>query len=135
MTIQAGRISALTSAAALMVTLACGLAGTSPAHATAGTAARGTILMAADVPAESDAAALAASDSTTIPADRSIGPGSTISDTRVATTAVPEATAANPVLLTSTDEGGWDKASLIGKIFIACGTLLTLGSAARMFMI
>jgi hypothetical protein len=33
------------------------------------------------------------------------------------------------------DNSGWDKASIIGKIFIACGTLLTLGSAARMFMI
>jgi hypothetical protein len=33
------------------------------------------------------------------------------------------------------DGGGWDKASIVGKIFIAAGTLLTLGSAARMFML
>lgn len=32
------------------------------------------------------------------------------------------------------NEGAWDKASLIGKIFIAAGGLLTLASAARMFM-
>jgi hypothetical protein len=36
---------------------------------------------------------------------------------------------------TSEEGGGWDKASIVGKIFIAAGTLLTLGSAARMFMI
>ena len=41
---------------------------------------------------------------------------------------VSEATAAS-------DGGGWDKASIVGKIFIAAGTLLTLGSAARMFMV
>jgi len=36
----------------------------------------------------------------------------------------------------ASEEGtGWDKASIVGKIFIAAGTLLTLGSAARMFMI
>jgi hypothetical protein len=37
---------------------------------------------------------------------------------------------------TASDQGsGWDKASIVGKIFIAAGTLLTLGSAARMFMV
>lgn len=46
-----------------------------------------------------------------------------------------DATAASMTLASSDDSSGWDKASLIGKIFIACGTLLTLGSAARMFMI
>jgi hypothetical protein len=35
----------------------------------------------------------------------------------------------------SNSDQGSDKASIIGKIFIAAGTLLTLGSAARMFMI
>lgn len=32
------------------------------------------------------------------------------------------------------NDGAWDKASLVGKIFIAAGSLLTLASAARMFM-
>nr|WP_244563557.1 hypothetical protein [Bradyrhizobium sp. ORS 285] len=41
----------------------------------------------------------------------------------------------NLVTVSNDDGSGWDKASIIGKIFIACGTLLTLGSAARMFMI
>jgi hypothetical protein len=36
----------------------------------------------------------------------------------------------------NSDQGsGSDKASIVGKIFIAAGTLLTLGSAARMFMV
>ncbi|CCD92454.1 conserved exported hypothetical protein [Bradyrhizobium sp. ORS 375] len=46
-----------------------------------------------------------------------------------------EPTTVNMVTVSSDDGSGWDKASIIGKIFIACGTLLTLGSAARMFMI
>ena len=34
----------------------------------------------------------------------------------------------------SNDSSTWDKTSLIGKIFIAFGALLTMASAARMFM-
>ena len=34
----------------------------------------------------------------------------------------------------SNDDSAWDKTSLIGKIFIAFGALLTMASAARMFM-
>jgi hypothetical protein len=34
----------------------------------------------------------------------------------------------------STDDSAWGQTSLIGKIFIAFGALLTLASAARMFM-
>ncbi|MCE3258076.1 MAG: hypothetical protein K0Q64_2159 [Nitrobacter vulgaris] len=35
---------------------------------------------------------------------------------------------------TSSDSSAWNHTSLIGKIFIAFGGLLTIGSAARMFM-
>lgn len=42
--------------------------------------------------------------------------------------------AAAPTLAASNDSGGWDQTSLIGKIFIALGALLTMASAARMFM-
>lgn len=35
---------------------------------------------------------------------------------------------------TATNDDAWDQASLIGKIFIAFGTLLTLASAARLMM-
>ena len=42
--------------------------------------------------------------------------------------------AAAPVLAESSDNSTWDQTSLIGKIFIAFGALLTMASAARMFM-
>lgn len=39
-----------------------------------------------------------------------------------------------PVMASSQQSSAWDQSSLIGKIFISVGTLLTLASAARMFM-
>jgi hypothetical protein len=39
-----------------------------------------------------------------------------------------------PAAVASTDDSAWNQTSLIGKIFIAFGGLLTLASAARMFM-
>lgn len=39
-----------------------------------------------------------------------------------------------PVMASSQPSSAWDQSSLIGKIFIGVGTLLTLASAARMFM-
>jgi hypothetical protein len=54
-----------------------------------------------------------------------------------AATADAPAEAAKPVapVTVSRDDGSsWDQASLIGKIFIAFGGLLTAASAARMFM-
>jgi hypothetical protein len=49
----------------------------------------------------------------------------------------PVASAAAPVMAgsaASSSDGTWDKTSLIGKIFIGFGALLTMASAARMFM-
>ena len=40
---------------------------------------------------------------------------------------------ATPVMAASKDDSTWDQTSLIGKIFIAFGALLTMASAARMF--
>jgi len=44
--------------------------------------------------------------------------------------------AAAPVMASSSGNEGstWDQTSLIGKIFIGFGALLTMASAARMFM-
>jgi hypothetical protein len=39
-----------------------------------------------------------------------------------------------PVVASSDESSGWDTSALIGKILIGLGTLLTLGSAARMLM-
>jgi hypothetical protein len=45
----------------------------------------------------------------------------------------PPAPRANPVVAGS-QNATWDETSLIGKIFIGFGALLTIASAARMFM-
>lgn len=50
------------------------------------------------------------------------------------TAAPPQPQADTQAKATTHDDDAWDKASLIGKIFIAAGGLLTLASAARMFM-
>ncbi|MDO9382804.1 MAG: hypothetical protein Q7T86_08080 [Hyphomicrobiaceae bacterium] len=42
--------------------------------------------------------------------------------------------AAAPVMAGSKEDSTWEQTSLIGKIFIAFGALLTMASAARMFM-
>ncbi|MBR0970957.1 hypothetical protein [Bradyrhizobium japonicum] len=59
-------------------------------------------------------------------------------DTPPAQKAVIAATDAQPrpapVMASSQQNSAWDQSSLIGKIFIGVGTLLTLASAARMFM-
>jgi hypothetical protein len=41
---------------------------------------------------------------------------------------------AAPVMARGDDSSTWDQTSLIGKIFIGFGALLTMASAARMFM-
>jgi hypothetical protein len=41
---------------------------------------------------------------------------------------------AAPVMASSSDSSTWDETSLIGKIFMAFGVMLTVASAARMFM-
>lgn len=56
-----------------------------------------------------------------------------ISDDKAPTATLSMAVAQAPVVARSSDST-WDQASLIGKIFIAFGGLLTFASAARMFM-
>lgn len=51
----------------------------------------------------------------------------------LASAEAPAAPAA-PVMSASKEDSTWDQTSLIGKIFIAFGALLTMASAARMFM-
>jgi hypothetical protein len=45
-----------------------------------------------------------------------------------------DAAAQRTVAMAGNDHSLWDETSLIGKVFIAFGTLLTIASAARMFM-
>ena len=51
----------------------------------------------------------------------------------MASAEAPAAPAA-PVAASSSESSTWDQTSLIGKIFIGFGALLTMASAARMFM-
>ncbi len=46
----------------------------------------------------------------------------------------PAAPATQPAAAASTEKSTWNETSLIGKIFIGFGALLTMASAARMFM-
>jgi hypothetical protein len=50
------------------------------------------------------------------------------------TTALAMATAEPPAATAGNENTVWDQTSLIGKIFIGFGALLTMASAARMFM-
>ena len=54
--------------------------------------------------------------------------------TQTVAMAAAKPAAAAPVLASSNQSSTWDETSLIGKIFIAFGALLTMASAARMFM-
>jgi hypothetical protein len=53
---------------------------------------------------------------------------------RMASAEAPAAPAAPVTAGSSSDSSTWDQTSLIGKIFIGFGALLTVASAARMFM-
>ena len=48
--------------------------------------------------------------------------------------APPVVAASRPATTAGSDNSTWDQTSLIGKIFIGFGALLTMASAARMFM-
>jgi hypothetical protein len=55
----------------------------------------------------------------------------------VASAEPPAVSATTPVMAgsaASSSDSTWDRTSLIGKIFIGFGALLTMASAARMFM-
>jgi hypothetical protein len=58
-------------------------------------------------------------------------PGATMA---LASAEAPPVAAAPPVMASSQESSTWDQTSLIGKIFIGFGALLTMASAARMFM-
>ena len=84
-------------------------------------------------PADQTATDLAAAQQQPDGADRALSAEQRPAD---AMTSAESADASTAQAVSNSDQGsGSDKASIVGKIFIAAGTLLTLGSAARMFMI
>jgi hypothetical protein len=61
-------------------------------------------------------------------------PAPTLASASVEPPARPVAPSAFVMAASNTETSTWDQASLIGKIFIGFGALLTMASAARMFM-
>jgi hypothetical protein len=67
--------------------------------------------------------------------DRALQESASPAPTLAVASAEPPAAPAAPVAAASSSESStWDQTSLIGKIFIGFGALLTMASAARMFM-
>lgn len=107
-------------------------ADAAPGSAQAMTAKANILLASADKPGESQSTtdAVVSSDQLN-DVDRALQQNPATQT--VAMAAVKPATTA-PVLAASRESSTWDQTSLIGKIFIAFGALLTMASAARMFM-
>jgi hypothetical protein len=102
--------------------------------ASAMTAKANTVLLAsADKPADAQAPA-----DTVVASDQLNDVDKALQETppkqQTVALAVVRPTATSPVKAAADDSNAWDQTSLIGKIFIAFGALLTMASAARMFM-
>jgi len=97
-------------------------------------AARANALLASDQPVDGQGAVtmqLVQADQLN-EADKALQEQTPPSQTTVAVAPVRPAVQAKPAVVEETST--WDQTSLIGKIFIAFGALLTIASAARMFM-
>lgn len=101
-----------------------------PDSARAMSAKASTILQAAaDKPADTQPAA----ESQVVSPDQLNDVDRALHEARPLALASAEAPAA-PAMARSKEDSTWDQTSLIGKIFIGFGALLTMASAARMFM-
>jgi len=103
--------------------------------ASAMTAKANTVLLAsadklADAQAPADAAVVASDQLNDV--DKALQEAPPKQQTVALAVVRPAAT--SPVKAAADDSNAWDQTSLIGKIFIAFGALLTMASAARMFM-
>jgi hypothetical protein len=107
-------------------------------NANAMTAKASTMLQAAadklpaDAQSATDAQVVASDQLNDV--DRALQQNPISTPTQTVAMASAKPTAAAPVLASSNESSTWDQTSLIGKIFIAFGALLTMASAARMFM-
>jgi hypothetical protein len=88
---------------------------------------------AADAPSAADSQIVSADQLNDV--DRALHETRPSSATLAMASADAPATPAAPAMAASSnDPSAWDQTSLIGKIFIGFGALLTMASAARMFM-
>lgn len=96
----------------------------------------------ADMPPEAAASAPTTAAADVVPADQLNDVDRAMSDNKPATPTLALASIDTPAPATdattgqsvTSDDSAWNQTSLIGKIFIAFGGLLTLASAARMFI-
>ena len=134
MTIRASKPAAWILAAGLLACMGARSFATevSPWPATAGVTASDSQQAAPNAAADQTGAADTNAAAQPDAVDRSLSAEQRPADAVASGAIDPNAT---QVSATNEDGAGWDKASIVGKIFIAAGTLLTLGSAARMFMI
>jgi hypothetical protein len=111
-------------------------AGVPAGSASAMTAKANTMLLAAaDKPAPAETKG--ATDAAVVSSDQLNDVDRALQQTQATQTvamAAAKSAPAAPVLASGGDTSTWDQTSLIGKIFIAFGALLTMASAARMFM-
>lgn len=94
------------------------------------------LLAAADKPADTQPVAetqVVAADQLN-DVDRALQASRSAAPTLAMASAEAPAAPVAPVMASSKEDSTWDQTSLIGKIFIAFGALLTMASAARMFM-
>jgi hypothetical protein len=107
-------------------------AGTPAGNARAMSARANDILQTAEAQPASDGQVVAADQLNDV--DRALHEGQLPAATMALASAEAPAAPAAPVMASSQQSSTWDQTSLIGKIFIGFGALLTMASAARMFM-
>jgi hypothetical protein len=108
-------------------------AGTPAGDARAMSARANDILQPIDAQPAADSQVVAADQLNDL--DRALHEGQPPAATMaLASAEAPPVAAAPPVMASSQESSTWDQTSLIGKIFIGFGALLTMASAARMFM-
>jgi hypothetical protein len=83
--------------------------------------------------AQNDQAKASAANAEMVPADQLNEVDRSLSEDKAPAPTLSMAVAQTPAVARNSDSS-WDQASLIGKVFIAFGGLLTFASAARMFM-
>jgi hypothetical protein len=83
--------------------------------------------------AQNDQAKASAANAEMVSADQLNEVDRSLSDDKAPAPTLSMAVAQTPAVARNSDSS-WDQASLIGKVFIAFGGLLTFASAARMFM-
>lgn len=92
------------------------------------------LLAAADKSADTKPAAEVVAADQLNDLDRALQESKPAAPTLTMASAETPAAPTAPVMAKSKEDSTWDQTSLIGKIFIGFGALLTMASAARMFM-